>query len=197
LLWHNPSHFRLRSSHNCICANSARSTVQFDINLLVSFLSLRLILDDFAVREKTFPLMTSSLVRWRLIGVSWSLVEESFVPAKASELACVAGGCARLHWLAASNNKIEGIPDSFRMLKCLRGLILDDNRVASVPSIVLKECLELHTLSIRANPITMEQLRAVDGFEELAQRRKGMLDKVVDAKLGANFTEAADYSQGS
>jgi Leucine-rich repeat (LRR) protein len=106
-----------------------------------------------------------------------------------------AGGCVRLQWLDASSNKIAAIPDSMQMLKCLRGLILDDNRLESVPSSILKECFELHTFSVRANPITMEKLRSVDGFDELAKRRKGKLDKVVDAKLGADFSEAADYSK--
>ena len=45
------------------------------------------------------------------------------------------------------------------------------------------------------NPITMEQLQEVPGFDAYLVRRKGRLDKIVDMKVGANFDEGVDYER--
>jgi hypothetical protein len=72
---------------------------------------------------------------------------------------------------------------------------MDDNRIPCVPPGLLKDCPELHTISVRNNPITMQQLRETHGFEAFSQRRKDKLDKIIDAHIAADFTEAADYEQ--
>lgn len=105
----------------------------------------------------------------------------------------IAGRCTRLKWLSAKANKLDHIPDAMSGLLALRGLALDDNRIAIVPEALLAACTELHTLSLRGNPITMEQLRDVAGFSAFDKRRRGKLDKALDARVGVDFRESADY----
>ena len=104
-----------------------------------------------------------------------------------------AGQCTRLKWLSARANKITQIPDAYANLSALRGLALDDNRVESVPQSLLERCAELHTLSLRGNPITMERMRELAGFDAFNKRRKSKLDKALDARVGVDFKESADY----
>jgi Leucine-rich repeat (LRR) protein len=82
-------------------------------------------------------------------------------------------------------------------LSALRGLSLDDNRITTVPAAMLTECCELHTLSLRNNAITMQQMRELEGFGDYAERRKKRLDKGLNARIGVDFAEAADYELAS
>lgn len=95
--------------------------------------------------------------------------------------------------LEAPANAIAAVPEAFSRLGALKSLNLANNRIAALPSGVLKECRELHTLDVRDNPVTMQQLRETPGYKAFDERRKVKLDKIVDAKIGANFWESADY----
>lgn len=95
--------------------------------------------------------------------------------------------------LQAPTNAIAQVPESFCNLGALKVLNLANNRVSACPSAVLKGCTELHTLDVRDNPVTMQQLRETAGYKLFEERRKFKLDKIVDAKIGADFWEAADY----
>lgn len=68
-------------------------------------------------------------------------------------------------------------------------------RVREVPSQILKECTSLAMLSLHENPITMEQLREVDGFEIYDQRRKTSYDKKIDMDVlqDGGFDEGIDF----
>jgi Leucine-rich repeat (LRR) protein len=95
--------------------------------------------------------------------------------------------------LDAPTNAISQIPESFSRLGSLKSLNVANNRIAGVPSSVFQGCTELHALDLRDNHVTMQQLREVPGYGQYEERRRVKLDKIVDAKIGANFWEAADY----
>jgi hypothetical protein len=76
-----------------------------------------------------------------------------------------------------------------------KGLVVYDNRVPCLPPGLLKDFLELHTISVRSNPVTMQQLRETHGFEAFSQRQSGKLDKAINAHIAADFPEAAAYEQ--
>jgi Leucine-rich repeat (LRR) protein len=103
------------------------------------------------------------------------------------------GKCCKLVVLEAPQNAISQIPEAFSCLNALKSLNVANNRIATVPSAVLRECGALHTLDVRDNPVTMQQLRDMPGYKEFEERRKIKLDRIVDAKIGADFWEAADY----
>jgi len=48
-----------------------------------------------------------------------------------------------------------------------------------VPAAILKGCLSLVRLSLHGNPLTIEQLRSADGFQEFNARRCASADKQV------------------
>lgn len=110
-------------------------------------------------------------------------------------MALYAGECSRLQWLRCGSNRIAAIPEVLQKLRGLRGLWLNGNRIDAVPSCILERCVELHTLDVRDNPVTMQELREVRGFVAFEGRRKGKLDKIVDARVGVDMAEAADYAR--
>eukprot|EP00892_Ulva_mutabilis_P004423 jgi/Ulvmu1/2352/UM013_0200.1 len=108
---------------------------------------------------------------------------------------CAAGECKALARFSATNNAIEALPEALGSLRALQVLRLDSNRIASVPPAVLLGCGELHSLALRGNPVTMQALRDVEGWAAYEARRKGKLDKALDAHVHADFWEAADYER--
>ena len=52
-------------------------------------------------------------------------------------------------------------------------------RLRGVPGEILKGCASLARLSLHGNPLTMEQLRTSDGFQEFDARRCASADKQV------------------
>ncbi len=52
-------------------------------------------------------------------------------------------------------------------------------RIASLPPQLLTECLSLWQLSLASNPISLDQLRATQGYAELDARRRARADKQV------------------
>lgn len=69
------------------------------------------------------------------------------------------------------------------------------HRVRKVASEVLKKCTSLAILSLHDNPITMQELREVDGFEEFESRRKTLYDKKIEMDIlkDNGFDEGADF----
>ena len=65
-----------------------------------------------------------------------------------------------------------------------------------MPASLLQRCTTLHRLALRNNPIRMQQMRELEGFEAFAARRKDKLDKVVDSRVDIDLAEAADYDKG-
>lgn len=105
------------------------------------------------------------------------------------------GQCKQLARFLATNNAIEELPDTLGSLRALQILRLDGNRISTVPPAVLLGCVELHSLALRGNPVTMQALRDVEGWPAYEARRKGKLDKALDAHVHADFWEAADYER--
>ena len=52
-------------------------------------------------------------------------------------------------------------------------------RLRNVPAEILRGCLSLARLSLHGNPLTLEQLRSADGFQEFNARRCASADKQV------------------
>lgn len=97
--------------------------------------------------------------------------------------------------MRANENKIKDLPDTLSQLKSLFVLSLVGNRVQILPPGLLRDATSLHSLLLQDNPITMQQLRDSEGFEDFSERRKGKLDKIVDMRVDVDFEEAADYER--
>lgn len=103
--------------------------------------------------------------------------------------------CSCIEEIDASINELRDIPPEFGELKNLRVLLLDRNRIDAVPMEVLRGCANLCTLSLKENPITMDELQNMPGFNEFEQRRQRKYDKKIDMKVLLDrdgFEEAAD-----
>ena len=98
-------------------------------------------------------------------------------------------------WLKVSQNQITFLPDSMCKLLMLQGLDAEDNRIAALPEGFLSGCSQLCTLALRNNPLKMERMRELPGFEAFAARRKGKLDRALDGGVQVDLAEAADYEQ--
>jgi hypothetical protein len=73
--------------------------------------------------------------------------------------------------------------------------LLDNNALNDFPAEVLQGCLELTTLSIHWNQLTMDDLRKVDGWMGFEQRRKDKVNKQLEFKVSSSssgFDEGAD-----
>ncbi|CAL8464368.1 g3903 [Coccomyxa elongata] len=108
------------------------------------------------------------------------------------------GGCCALEELDAAENCLDALPDSLGRLQKLRSLLLDKNRLKAVPAAVLRGCRALATLGLHGNPVTVEELRASDGFAEFNARRCAKHDKQLEMQvftLSGGFDEGADQVQ--
>lgn len=87
-----------------------------------------------------------------------------------------------------------GWPDttSHATLQALSSLS-SQSRIAAVPGELLEGCASLHTLNLRQNPITVEELRQTRGWEAFDARRRARLDKQLQASvLDPELDEGAD-----
>eukprot|EP00894_Picocystis_sp_ML_P003703 jgi/Pico_ML_1/54220/g4625.t2 len=103
--------------------------------------------------------------------------------------------CTSLEELHLEHNLIEQVPVGIGELKALVCLSLDRNRIASLPSALFLGCTSLHTLTVHGNPLTLEQLRSVDGYAQYDRRRRAKHDKQVDMRVfrgTGGFDEGAD-----
>ncbi|KAK9825664.1 hypothetical protein WJX81_007931 [Elliptochloris bilobata] len=105
------------------------------------------------------------------------------------------GACTLLQELDARQNRLSELPAALGRLTHLQELLLDDNRLAAVPAALLQGCAALATLSLHSNPITMEALRASEGFQDFDARRCQKHDKQMTMRVMApqgGFDEGAD-----
>jgi len=100
-----------------------------------------------------------------------------------------------LRSLDVSHNKLAALPTSLGRATRLHTLSAASNRLRGVPRELLEGATALVALTLSDNGVTMQQLLEVPGFEAYQARRKGRLDKIVDAKLGADFDEGIDYER--
>lgn len=103
--------------------------------------------------------------------------------------------CSLLEEMDCSMNQIREVPKEFGKLVNLRILLIDNNRIETIPTEILKGCLQLNTLSLKDNPITIQQMREIPGFCEFEERRRTKYDKKIDMKVLLDrdgFSEAAD-----
>ncbi|EFJ33992.1 hypothetical protein SELMODRAFT_83151 [Selaginella moellendorffii] len=96
------------------------------------------------------------------------------------------GSCFSLEEIQASGNRIEQLPQSLSNLSHLKTLVLAENKISQLPSSLLKSCSALQTLSLHGNPITVEDLHRMDGFEEFEARRRKKVDKQLDTNVVTN-----------
>eukprot|EP00803_Ostreobium_quekettii_P006112 evm.model.scf_1503.4 EVM.evm.TU.scf_1503.4 scf_1503:18179-19369(+) len=98
------------------------------------------------------------------------------------------GGCSDLEEVDATDNYLQSVPHGLERLGRLRRIVLDGNGVASVPEGVLRYCTALQTLSLRENPITIEQLQATPGYDLFEKRRREKVDKAIASgvMMGSN-----------
>lgn len=66
------------------------------------------------------------------------------------------GECRDLEEIEATDNYIESLPATLSKLSRLKSLVLDKNRISSVPSEILMHCISLQTLSLHDNPISID-----------------------------------------
>ncbi|CAK9254916.1 unnamed protein product [Sphagnum jensenii] len=105
------------------------------------------------------------------------------------------GRCIQLVEVNLSANQLTTIPTTFGQLRSLKIFLLDNNALNDFPAEVLQGCLELTTLSIHWNQLTMDDLRKVDGWMGFEQRRKDKVNKQLEFKVSSSsssFDEGAD-----
>lgn len=103
--------------------------------------------------------------------------------------------CSALAEVNFSANFISSVPPVVGRLTHLKILLLSNNAIRRFPSEVLKGCSELYTLSLHGNPITIDQLREVEGWEEFDQRRRAKYSRRLELQALASsegFDEGAD-----
>jgi Leucine-rich repeat (LRR) protein len=109
------------------------------------------------------------------------------------------GSCSALEEVNLSENRVAALPASLANCLALKVLSADANHIscAGIPPQLLR-APALHTLSLHRNPVTIEELREIDGYAELDARRRAKADKVLDGRvLGATkaFDEGADAAR--
>ena len=104
------------------------------------------------------------------------------------------GVCAALEELDVACNRIRDLPPELGGLKKLKALRADGNWVRAVPAEVLRGCEELATLGLHGNPISLQELQALDGFDAFEERRRKKYDKKVDMSVmgSEGFDQGAD-----
>ncbi|KAH7433948.1 hypothetical protein KP509_07G094000 [Ceratopteris richardii] len=110
------------------------------------------------------------------------------------------GHCCLLVEADFSANFLREIPASLGQLTKMKVLNLDHNALRSFPNEVLKGCVELTTLSLHGNELTIQYLRQLEGWAEFDVRRRAKHSKqlqfsVLDSSGG--FDEGADSQQWS
>ena len=104
------------------------------------------------------------------------------------------GSCSSLTRLDASSNKISSLPEN-SLARCgrLTVLVLDGNRLSSLPRDLLSGAAALHTLGLRGNELTLDGLRATEGWEAFEGRRV----KAADARLAGRVDVAGGKGGGA
>eukprot|EP00891_Asterochloris_glomerata_P003915 jgi/Astpho2/3915/e_gw1.00063.151.1_t len=109
---------------------------------------------------------------------------------KLTELPAQLGMCSQLEDMDVSDNYLQCLPAELGSLQRLKAINATSNRLQTVPPAILQDCSSLQTLLLHANPISAEALQAVDGYEQVEQRRRSKYDKKIysGAHVGAMDT---------
>ncbi|KAK9807010.1 hypothetical protein WJX72_010701 [[Myrmecia] bisecta] len=104
-------------------------------------------------------------------------------------------GCPVLAELDLASNRLEVLPEGLASLQALRTIVLDSNRLRHIPAAIFRRCSALATVSVHLNPLTVEQLREMDGFAEFGVRLRAKYEKQMEMRVMApsnGFDEGAD-----
>ncbi|KAL6559576.1 Plant intracellular Ras-group-related LRR protein 7 [Orobanche gracilis] len=96
------------------------------------------------------------------------------------------GSCFSLEEIHADGNSMEELPLSVCRLGNLKSLRLDNNNVKEIPPSLLKDCKSLQNISLHGNPISMDDFKQMEGFEDFEARRKRKFDKLIDSNVMLN-----------
>jgi hypothetical protein len=102
-----------------------------------------------------------------------------------------------IEYVDASSNRIRRVSETFASLPRLQSLVLDGNAIDidGVPSAVLLRAEALVELSLHNNPVKLDALRDIDGWDAFDARRKARANKALESRvmLGSSvFDEGAD-----
>ena len=102
-----------------------------------------------------------------------------------------------IEYVDASSNRIRRVSETFASLPRLQSLVLDGNAIDidGVPSAVLLRAKALVELSLHNNPVKLDALRDIDGWNAFDARRKARANKALESRvmLGSSvFDEGAD-----
>lgn len=113
---------------------------------------------------------------------------------------CVAGNklktlpdfadCPDLEVIDASENEISFAPAALGRLRALRSLNLAKNAItlAGVPSALLTDASSLVELVLHDNPVSMESLREIEGWDAFDARRRARASKSIDSSVMLSST---------
>ena len=102
-----------------------------------------------------------------------------------------------IEYVDASSNRIRRVSETFASLPRLQSLVLDGNAIDidGVASAVLLHAEALVELSLHNNPVKLDALRDIDGWDAFDARRKARANKALESRvmLGSSvFDEGAD-----
>eukprot|EP00898_Chlorokybus_atmophyticus_P000897 jgi/Chlat1/1808/Chrsp135S02139 len=101
------------------------------------------------------------------------------------------------HALDASSNRLNELPDSLSRLDKLQSLLLDNNNLTSLPPTLLARCRSLHTLSMRGNDMTIENLRQVEGWDAFDERRRIKYSKKMELGVLMGSAGSGGFDEGA
>ena len=84
-----------------------------------------------------------------------------------------------MHPIVVMYHHAQELPESLGRLRNLKVLAADQNRISRVSPVIFRGCSSLQTLSLHANPMTIEELQATDGYELMEARRRKKFDKQI------------------
>lgn len=71
----------------------------------------------------------------------------------------------------------QELPELLGRLRNLKVLAADQNRISKVSPAIFRGCSSLQTLALHENPMTMQDLTSIDGYDLLEARRRKKFDK--------------------
>lgn len=98
--------------------------------------------------------------------------------------------CPDLEVIDASENEIASAPAALGRLRALRSLNLASNAItiAGVPSALLIDATSLVELVLHDNPISMDSLREIEGWDAFDARRRARASKSIESSVMLSST---------